>query len=82
MSRKKIESKPYGSAITEISITENDYWFLLKNGKNPQPFKKIKDLTGLLSKEVSSVSGYKPGGKTFEEQVWHLIEFCNQGTKN
>jgi len=82
MSRKKIESKPYGSAVTEISITENDYWFLLKNGKDPQPFKKLKDLTGLLSKEVPAATGFKPGGKTLDEQVWYLIEFCNRGNKN
>ncbi|MCU0376505.1 MAG: hypothetical protein MUF24_14450 [Chitinophagaceae bacterium] len=80
MSRKKIESKPYGSAVTEISITENDYWYLLKNGSNPQPFKKAKDLIALLGSEVPAISSLKPAGKTLEEQVAYIMDFCSKNS--
>jgi hypothetical protein len=80
MSRKKIESKPYGSAVTEVSITENDFWYLLKNGKDPQPFKKAKDLIALLSNEVPGIGSVKPAGKTLEEQVAYIMAFVGKSS--
>jgi hypothetical protein len=77
------EMKAYGSATTEIFVTDEKRYYLLSD-KNLQKIKKLKDITEVLSAKESELTRYireQSLKDKAESDMGRLVDYYNSLTK-